>query len=134
MKTVSQGAVLVSIILFAMTGCEGLPCPDNDDQNCFTDSTGMVCNEAVRCPTGACGTCQFSGEQDDPCAEDADCVEGLHCDEGVCNVRGGPMAQVPAGCFDRGDAFSEGNADELPVHNVCVSAFEMDVHEVTNAE
>jgi len=33
-----------------------------------------------------------------------------------------------------GDAFSEGNADELPVHNVCVSAFEMDVHEVTNAE
>jgi formylglycine-generating enzyme required for sulfatase activity len=33
-----------------------------------------------------------------------------------------------------GDAFGEGLADELPVHNVCISAFEMDVHEVTNAE
>jgi len=28
----------------------------------------------------------------------------------------------------------EGNSDERPVHNVCISAFEMDVHEVTNAE
>ena len=46
----------------------------------------------------------------------------------------GPMAQIPAGCFDMGDAFSEGGPDELPVHNVCISAFEMDVHEVTNAE
>ncbi|UCD88665.1 MAG: SUMF1/EgtB/PvdO family nonheme iron enzyme, partial [Desulfobacterales bacterium] len=42
--------------------------------------------------------------------------------------------QIPAGCFDMGDAFSEGDEDELPVHNVCISAFEMDVHEVTNAE
>jgi len=49
-------------------------------------------------------------------------------------VPSGPMAQIPAGCFDMGDAFSEGGPDELPVHNVCISAFEMDVHEVTNAE
>ena len=42
--------------------------------------------------------------------------------------------QIPAGCFDMGDAFSEGDEDELPVHNVCISAFEMDVREVTNAE
>ena len=33
-----------------------------------------------------------------------------------------------------GDAFSEGGAAELPVHHVCISAFEMDEHEVTNAE
>jgi formylglycine-generating enzyme required for sulfatase activity len=33
-----------------------------------------------------------------------------------------------------GDHFAEGFADELPVHNVCISPFEMDVHEVTNAE
>jgi len=46
----------------------------------------------------------------------------------------GDMVAIPAGCFDMGDAFSEGTADELPVHTVCVSAFEMDVHEVTNAE
>jgi formylglycine-generating enzyme required for sulfatase activity len=45
-----------------------------------------------------------------------------------------PMAPIPAGCFDMGDAFSEGGADELPVHDVCVSGFYMDVHEVINAE
>jgi formylglycine-generating enzyme required for sulfatase activity len=45
-----------------------------------------------------------------------------------------PMALIPAGCFDMGDAFSEGVLDELPVHNVCVSGFYMDEHEVTNAE
>jgi formylglycine-generating enzyme required for sulfatase activity len=44
------------------------------------------------------------------------------------------MTQIPAGCFDMGDHFSEGFYDELPVHEVCISAFEMDVHEVTNAE
>jgi formylglycine-generating enzyme required for sulfatase activity len=52
----------------------------------------------------------------------------------------GDMAAIPAGCFDMGDSsddcyYSElyGNG-ECPVHNVCISAFEMDVHEVTNAE
>ena len=33
-----------------------------------------------------------------------------------------------------GDAFEEGWSDELPVHSVCLSAFEMDIHEITNAE
>ena len=44
------------------------------------------------------------------------------------------MNQIPADCFDMGDHFSEGGGDELPVHNVCISAFAMDLHEVTNAE
>ena len=44
------------------------------------------------------------------------------------------MAQIPEGCFEMGDAFSEVYGFEYPVHNVCISAFEMDVHEVTNAE
>jgi formylglycine-generating enzyme required for sulfatase activity len=44
------------------------------------------------------------------------------------------MAEIPGGCFDMGDAFSEGEGNELPVHNICISVFEMDVHEVTNAE
>jgi formylglycine-generating enzyme required for sulfatase activity len=33
-----------------------------------------------------------------------------------------------------GDHFGEGYSSELPVHNVCISDFELDVHEVTNAE
>ena len=119
-----------------MMGCKGLPCPNNDDQQCFTDLTGLVCNEAVRCPTGACGTCQFPGGQNDPCVEDADCAGGLYCDEDVCNVRGGPVAQIPAGCFDMGDSTDGCDMDrgDCPVHNVCISGFEMDVHQVTNAE
>ena len=48
----------------------------------------------------------------------------------------GPMAQIPTGCFDMGDNFDRRfpSPGELPVHEVCLSAFEMDVHEVTNAE
>ena len=45
------------------------------------------------------------------------------------------MARIPAGCFAMGDAFKEGVANEVPVHRVCLTkAFEVDVHEVTNAE
>jgi len=46
----------------------------------------------------------------------------------------GPMAEIPAGCFDMGDNFGEGASWERPVHSVCVSGFQVDVHEVTNAE
>ncbi len=45
------------------------------------------------------------------------------------------MALVPSGCFDMGDHFNEGIADELPVHSVCITYdFYMDKHEATNAE
>ena len=43
------------------------------------------------------------------------------------------MVLIPAGCFQMGDGFAEGGPDERPVHEVCLSAFEMDVNEVTNA-
>ena len=46
----------------------------------------------------------------------------------------GSMASIPAGCFFMGDAFGEGFPDELPVHNVCLSAFQMDIYLVTNAQ
>jgi formylglycine-generating enzyme required for sulfatase activity len=46
----------------------------------------------------------------------------------------GVMTQIPAGCFGMGDPFSEGYVVERPVHNVCISGFEMDIHEVTNVE
>jgi len=41
---------------------------------------------------------------------------------------------IPTGCFNMGDAFSEGVSNELPVHNVCISGFNMGEHEVTNGE
>ncbi|MFH1008969.1 MAG: SUMF1/EgtB/PvdO family nonheme iron enzyme [Candidatus Latescibacterota bacterium] len=46
----------------------------------------------------------------------------------------GRMALIPAGFFEMGDAFNEGNSYERPVHTVYVDAFYMDVCEVTNAQ
>ncbi|HOX01413.1 MAG TPA: formylglycine-generating enzyme family protein [Verrucomicrobiota bacterium] len=51
-------------------------------------------------------------------------------------VRGEPadMVLIPAGEFQMGDTFGEGDSDELPVHTVYVSAFYMDRTEVTAAQ
>jgi formylglycine-generating enzyme required for sulfatase activity len=43
------------------------------------------------------------------------------------------MVLIPAGTFDMGDTFVEGEVYELPVHSVFVSAFYMDKYEVTKA-
>lgn len=43
------------------------------------------------------------------------------------------MALIPGGNFTMGDTFNEGLSDELPVHDVYVSAFYMDRYEVTKA-
>jgi len=43
------------------------------------------------------------------------------------------MALIPAGTFQMGDTFNEGEYYELPVHPVYVSAFYMDEYEVTLA-
>jgi len=96
------GLFLLSIAGLAMIGCVGSPCPNNDNQNCFTDLTGLVCNEAVRCPTGACGTCQFPGEQDDLCAEQADCAEGYLCEidaSGLCKGDQGTYCETRDDCY-----------------------------------
>ncbi len=44
------------------------------------------------------------------------------------------MVLIPAGGFQMGDTFSEGDSGELPVHTVYVSAFYMDRTEVTKAQ
>lgn len=43
------------------------------------------------------------------------------------------LVLVPAGTFQMGDNFAEGNPNELPVHSVYVSAFFMDRDEVSKA-
>ena len=47
---------------------------------------------------------------------------------------GAPMALIPAGEFQMGDHFNEGDNDERPVHTVYLGAFYMDIYEVTNAQ
>ena len=44
------------------------------------------------------------------------------------------MVFVNGGCFDMGDTFGDGEADEQPVHNVCVDDFYMGKYEVTQKE
>jgi sulfatase modifying factor 1 len=47
---------------------------------------------------------------------------------------GAPMVLIPAGDFQMGDSFNEGNSDERPVHTVYLDAFYIDKYEVTNAQ
>jgi formylglycine-generating enzyme required for sulfatase activity len=44
------------------------------------------------------------------------------------------MALIPAGSFQMGDHFNEGEDCELPVHTVRLDAFYMDIFEVTNRQ
>ena len=47
---------------------------------------------------GEMGTCQFVGEGEDPCAEDADCREQLVCEQGICMVAEAPECLEDADC------------------------------------
>ena len=44
------------------------------------------------------------------------------------------MVLIPAGEFEMGDHFNEGDGNERPVHTVSLDDFYMDVNEVTNAQ
>ncbi len=44
------------------------------------------------------------------------------------------LVRIPAGTFRMGDSFSEGDADELPVHTVTLDAFYMSKYEITNQQ
>ena len=60
--------------------------------------------------------------------------DGAYNDYGFRFVIDAPIddeALISSGSFTMGDTFSEGNANELPVHTVMVSAFYMDKYEVT---
>ncbi len=44
------------------------------------------------------------------------------------------MVFIPGGEFQMGDSFNEGSSNELPVHDVYLSAYYIDAHEVTNEQ
>lgn len=41
---------------------------------------------------------------------------------------------IPAGCYQMGDTFGDGNNDEKPVHEVCVDSFYLGKYEVTQGQ
>lgn len=47
--------------------------------------------------------------------------------------KNGIMVLVKGGCFNMGDTFGDGNAEELPVHNVCLDEYRIDMFEVAQA-
>ena len=58
------------------------------------------------------------------------CRVRVLADDGTAPPAPAGMAYIPAGSFQMGDTFHEGNTSELPLHNVFVSAFFMDKNQV----
>jgi formylglycine-generating enzyme required for sulfatase activity len=121
--------VLSGMFLLGQDSWEPAECTDLDGDGYGSPADVSCMYPELDCDDGNAdvypGAPELCDEVDNQC-------EG---DEGYGEVdEGCDMVQIPAGCFDMGDPFGEGHSGELPVHNVCISAFEMDVHEVTNAE
>ena len=134
--TVWIGILLLSGMF--LTGQETWPppqCPDGDRDGYGAPASASCAHPELDCDDSNAEVNPgiIEGPDGDP-----RCSDGLDndCDGLVDNLDGGclDMVQIPAGCFNMGDALNEGWPDELPVHSVCISTFEMDVHEVTNAE
>ena len=117
-------------------GC--VPCSDGDSDG-YGDPASDNCDYPQR-------DCNDSDPDVNPSMTEgphghATCSDGKdnECDgltdsaDGGCSATTG-MAEIDEGCFFMGDHFSEGDADELPVHEVCLSAYEMDIYEVSNAQ
>ena len=61
--------------------------------------------------------------------------EGLETDKQISiSIIENRMVFVLGGTFEMGDNFAEGNIDELPVHSVTVSDFNIGKYEVTQSE
>ena len=83
--------LFLGLLAMAFMGCEGSPCPDNQDGACLTNFTGLICNMAIPAQDPANGTCQYPGELDEVCAGNADCETGacvmdeMYCAGLCCN-------------------------------------------------
>ena len=129
--------VLSGMFLMGQESWSPPPCTDNDGDGYGNPGANTCAYRETDCddsdPNANPGV--IEGPYGDPVCDDK--VDN-DCDGDVDDLPGGcslwVMEEIPGGCFSMGDAFGEGYLEELPVHTVCVSTFEMDIEEVTNAE
>ena len=87
------------------------------------------CDDGNACTADSCGS---TGCVHGALGENSACGGGT-CKLGVCVANDSePMVSLPAGTFSMGS--TTGNSDEMPVHQVTLSAFQLDKHEVTVAQ
>jgi len=104
--------------------------PNADQLNVDDDAYGAACECDDDDPDIYPGAPELCDGKENQCPGDL-CYGDV---DDHCGTQTAGMATIPCSCFDMGDAFSEGDGNELPVHEVCLSAFEIDIHEITNAE
>ena len=107
MKMNLMRLLLIALLAMTFSSCVGVPCEENQDADCLTESTGLVCNMAVPAEDPENGTCQYPGEIDDICGESADCAAGA-CLPDVMN-----SAMCEAQCCD-------GACMEHPACTACI--------------
>ena len=133
--------VWLGILLLACTFLMGqedwAPCQDLDGDGYGAPASPTCAHPEEDCddddPNANPG--MREGPGGDPVCTDAtdNACDGLIDDaDGGCVVQS--LNDIPAGCFQMGDAFDEGPDEERPVHTACLPAFQMDVHETTNEE
>ncbi len=84
-----------------------------------------ACRSLVECPSE-----DLTGD----CRVDIDDFEVL-VDQWLMGVRlPQEMVIIPAGTFQMGDSFHEGDSDELPIHSVTLDSFAMGKYEITNGQ
>lgn len=106
-----------------------------------SDNGGASYNVPVFTLTGAVGPGVTPGNDrlvvwnagtDWPGRFNSSCKVRITADDGTAPPAPTGMAYIPAGTFTMGDTFlTDGGTDELPVHNVHISAFFMDKFEVS---
>jgi len=128
--------LLIFGVFYVLFGGQSRGCIDNDGDGYFVSTCGSEC-EPLDCddtnPDVNPGATEGPGG-DPTCSDslDNDCDGLTDSDELSCFES--EMASIPAGEFVMGSDPGEGHPDEEPEHVVYLSAYEIDLYEVTNEE
>ena len=118
-----QDQIFIAVLIsFALGGCHSKPKNSTADKVQMADSTKMG-------DTLTCCSCNLPAR---PFLQATDTTQNKS--ESSANSSRDEMSYIPGGSFVMGGDSIWGRPDEFPRHNVTVSAFYIDKHEVTNAQ